>query len=352
MAILYRYLQKLIGYRILITWFGLTGIITVIEWMLQLPSTTAHYTIDKTLLYCLHLLPRNAYDMFLPSSILGVFLAFNHMQRSRELLIASICGINQKILLRKILAIIIAWVAIAVFVGEVLAPSMTQKAKVLKRIKHQDATSFIHTMWWKEGNAIYKGFYRNDPYHISPLYRFTLKHDAISDIDISRYVSFSDGKWYLHHTQTTNISHNKINHHTDNQPHIWHTRLKPSMLKLNEKHFDKLNLIDLLKGYLLRKRGLTLIDKSIEQAYLQRLIFPLNCIMILAALSFLCIQPSVPIAYVSKPMGQWALSSMILFLPNMIQGLLDWSYLSIQLICLTLSVSTFIGFHHERITHV
>lgn len=194
----------------------------------------ADYTIWEAIKYSLFLVPQHIYELFPLSMLLGTMLGLGWLANHNELVVIRTAGVS---LIRIIVAIMktaVVLMALAMIIGEIIAPPLLQYAKE-ERIKALHGNISLNTdygLWARDGETyIHVKRIENDGRLTGiTLYQFS-KNNYIERQINARQATYTGEHWILYSVRETLHKNNtfKVNHIEELQ---WKTLLDLDTVKI------------------------------------------------------------------------------------------------------------------------
>ena len=256
------------------------------------------YTMWHALGYSLLRLPERLYQLFPLATLLGTMIGLGALSRNSELVVIRSSGVTLSRLILAIMKTALILIAIAVFIGEVIAPPVQQYAN-LKRIKAINKELTLNTeygLWARDGETFVHVRRVTNEGELKgiTLYQFDNKQD-LKIIVRARSAIHVDSKWLLKEVNKTYIDENKVTNKSINEM-AWKSLLDPELVNVVSVTPEMLPIwkLDSYIAYL-EENGLD--AAQYELAYWSKLIMPVTILaMVLIAIPFVFVsQRQTPI---------------------------------------------------------
>ncbi|MBA2408527.1 MAG: LPS export ABC transporter permease LptG [Gammaproteobacteria bacterium] len=246
------------------------------------------YTIWLALFHTVLEMPQRAYEFFPTAVLLGGLLGLGNLAASNELVALRAAGISIARLIGSVLATGLLLMALAVFIGEVIAPASQERAQDLKKWAQGGSITLGDTneLWAKDGNRfinikqIFPGLRLNDV-------RVYLIDDAqrLVQATFATAAVYRDGQWRMSDVSRSTISDARIV--TERSPReSWRRLLSPELFSVIEQKPEHMPAWRLAR-YIDYLRDNHLAAESYELAFWTRFTTPLSSlVMLLLAIPF------------------------------------------------------------------
>lgn len=289
-----RRLENYIGREMLIHIFIVMAVLLSIYFfsffLSELDLLTERYTLFEAFYYSVLLLPRQAYEIFPLTALIGTMLGMGVLASSSELTVMRAAGVSLKQLVMAVMKTGLILVVLVVIIGELVAPPLEkyarmERAELLARnilvntdsegLWARDETTYIHIeRLLSEGQAS----------HIS-LYRFDEQQHLVETVRADR-AEFVDGNWILEQPSSSLISEQGVEV-VQEELRRWPSSLTPDVVNVVALAPENLSVRELYDfiGYL-KDNGLE--STRYEVAMWVRIAAPFaTACMILMALPFI-----------------------------------------------------------------
>jgi len=192
------------------------------------------YDVMDAVSYVLLTTPRLAYELFPIAAVIGSMAALGSMAQNSELAVIRTAGVSKFHLSLLLIKSGLVLVAIAVIVGELLAPVCEEKAQYMRSmaLTEQIALKTRYGFWARDGNSyinirkVLPGKKVEQIY----IYEFDDNDELRSSIHAQRG-EYTDGKWLLENIKQSVISDDKVSRQQLNLAK-WKSLLDPEMVNL------------------------------------------------------------------------------------------------------------------------
>lgn len=299
MNILEKYVGRSVAGAVLSVVTVLMVLYTLMGFVNEFDQIGKHqYTMWHALGYSLLRLPERLYQLFPLATLLGTMIGLGALSRNSELVVIRSSGVTLSRLIIAIMKTAFILTALAVFIGEVIAPPIQQYAN-LKRIKAINKEISLNTeygLWARDGKTFIhvRRVTNEGQLQGITLYQFDDKQNLNSVIR-ARTANHENNQWILKQVVKTQIARNKISkQHLKEMP--WKSLLDPELVNVVSVTPEMLPIWK-LRSYIsyLQENGLD--ASQYELAYWGKLIMPLTILaMVLIAIPFIFVsQRQTPI---------------------------------------------------------
>lgn len=198
-------LDRYIGQAVITGVFSVLTIFIVLYELFSFAGETdqigrADYTVWSAIIYSLFLLPQHIYELFPLSMLLGTMLGLGWLANHNELVIIRMAGVSLLRIVVSIMKTAIILMALAMVIGEGIAPPLQQYAsdKRVKLLHRQISLNTDYGLWARDGETyIHVQRVENDGRLIGiTLYQFADKHSLQREITANQAV-YNGKNWLL-----------------------------------------------------------------------------------------------------------------------------------------------------------
>lgn len=249
---------------------------------------TGGYDMRAAAFYILLGIPRQVYQLFPVSALLGAMIGLGALAGQSELTVMRAVGVSLRRIMYSVMKIGLVFVAATILVGEVVAPQADRYAQTMRSVALSDKLTLRgkDSLWARDGGSfinvreILPGDRLGAIYIYERDENFRLKR--LLQAQSARYV---DGQWVLQDVTRSDIGVDRVVMRRDAEL-AWDTRLSPDLLNVVTVRPASLSIWGLYQyvGYL-RDNGL---DASLYlQALWGKLVTPVvTAVMVYLALPF------------------------------------------------------------------
>ncbi len=254
------------------------GLLTQIKYL-----GVANYNFSDSILYVLYLMPRNLYRIA-PFIILltAVFLIQRFIQTNE--LLASLCqGVSKSKLLVYLVLFSLIMIAMSMFLGEWVAPSLERSAKEL-RARAVTGGNLIpgeNSFWVKDGRQFIHATWSHKSKKLNDIEVYIFDNEKISKIIHAGSAFYQQGDWVLNRVDNWTLGKGVIRKQVKAEQY-WHFTMTPSTLSLARVKPSFLSMKLLYKMY---HESNGLVTPVYQHALFKRCFYPLN-LMLLSLIIF------------------------------------------------------------------
>ncbi len=248
-----------------------------------------NYDFTDGLVYSLMLAPQYIYDFFPMAVLIGSIAGLGLLASKSELTVMRAVGKTTGQIVGAALSYGLILIAVAIFIGEYVAPKSSQAAESLRnRAIHGD--SFIKSgkgIWLKDANQMIHLEEIIGEQQLKGINIYTLNDEqAISQITEAKSANLVEGAWELFDGKESFVSNEQITSQVFDKK-VWNTEISLehiSVLKLKPENFNAYSLYE-YSNYL-ESNGQD--STSYDLAFWRKIFQPLStAVMILLAASFI-----------------------------------------------------------------
>ncbi|MFA5983092.1 MAG: LPS export ABC transporter permease LptG [Methylococcaceae bacterium] len=207
-----------------------------------------HYGLRQIFYYLALTTPRLCYEVMPASALLGSLFVLGGMANQRELIAMQAAGFSVFRIIKSVLLAGLLLVAIAVGVGEFIAPSAESAAQVMKITaqNEQVVMDFRYGLWLREGLQFINVRQIQDDGTLADISFYELdgqnRLQALMHADKASFVK--DKQWRLEHVNRSLVSSQQMQA-TAQDDSLWQSSLAPDLLKIVVVKPNSLSLYDL-----------------------------------------------------------------------------------------------------------
>lgn len=235
------------------------------------------YGLKQILLFLALTSPRVFYELVPSAALLGSLFVIGAMANNREIVAMRAAGLSTGWVIRSIMLAGLVLVAIAVGVGEFVAPGAERTAQLIKTTALHDGVVMRsrYGMWLREGNRFINVRKILDDGSLEDIRYFELddnhKLQRITQADRGQFQG--DKQWLLSNVRQSIIEQNRIGAET--KPNMaWQSSIDSDLLKVAVVDSDNMSLADLY-NYIDFLKTNNQKSQRYELAFWSRLINPL-----------------------------------------------------------------------------
>lgn len=246
----------------------------------------ANYSYWQAFIYVALRTPQKIYEIFPMIAVLGTMLGLGTLASNHELTAIRAAGVSLLRLIGSVLKTAAIITAVAIFIGEVVAPPATQYAKLsrVRAIEHLISLNTDYGLWARDGDTyIHVRRVEHDGRLIGiNLYVFDEFH-SLQETYQARSAEYKEGDWLLQNVEYKKITADGISK-TSVDTMKWKTLLKPDIVSIVSVSPENLSLWR-LHGYIDYLKDNHLDAKHYELSFWIKVFSPLT----ITAMMFLAI---------------------------------------------------------------
>lgn len=291
LPIIDRYIGRSVLFSTLLVLVVLLTLFTFFAFMDELKGGKighGSYDLASAVQYVLLGIPRQAYQLFPVSALLGSMIGLGALASNSELVVMRAAGVSLLRIMWSVMKIGFLFVLATVVIGETVAPPAERYAQTLRSVAISDRLSLrgSNGLWARDGQSFIN-------------VREILPGDRLGNIHIyerdesyrlqhmlqAKSAVYRDGQWVLEKVTHSNIGVDSVII-TPQQELVWDTRLSPDLLNVVTVKPNTLSAWGLYQyTQYLRENGL---DAAIyEQAFWAKVVTPLvTAVMVFLAIPF------------------------------------------------------------------
>ena len=251
MRTLDRYIAITVGVNCLLTLIALLTVFSVMNLMQELKAIgTGQYGVPQALWFVVNMLPNEAYKLFPATALLGTVLALGAMVSRNEVIVISSAGVSPRRLTWSIMQAVLALVAIATALGELVAAPLAQQARTQRALKLSDGRMLTTTngLWTRVGSQ-----YINIR---APLPGGALRDVYVYDFDdqqrlrsfiYAQSASYQNDEWRLEGLVENRFTENGVTT-SRHSVRLWDTAISPQELHVLSMQPEELSVVDLYRS--------------------------------------------------------------------------------------------------------
>jgi len=247
------------------------------------------YSLTHIFEYLALLTPRNLYELIPSAALLGTMFTVGAMGNNRELIAMRAAGISLYRIIWAVLRAGLVLVAVAIFVGEIIAPKAEQIAIELKATaQYQQVASWSHYGFWvRDGNTFIniRQIVQKDELGDISIYEM----DENQRMHLARHAEkavYVDGEWRLKKIEESRFEPDRVTAHS--KPGMeWRSIIDPDLMNIALVNPNNLSIYELVT-YIQFLRENEQKSNRFELAFWSRIVNPLVTLaMLLIATPFI-----------------------------------------------------------------
>ncbi|HTF96594.1 MAG TPA: LPS export ABC transporter permease LptG [Cellvibrio sp.] len=283
-----RYVSRTVFTAIALTLLVFLALDFIFGLISQLDSVTENYTAFEAFKYMLFTMPRRLYDYIPYSCLIGCLAGLGLLASSSELVIIRSAGVSVKRIAWMALRPALAFIMVALLVGEFVAPYTEQMADNRRTfLRYNGLQKAPQNMWNREGNEFMyvNAVLPNGVIYGLTRYQFNDQHQ-LQSASFTRQATYQDGYWQEEDISITYLDSDEIRNELV-PGRKWETNLTPNLFNILVLAPEDISLRN-LHYYIdyLEKQNLTSSGYSL--AFWQKSLQPLaTAALVLIAISFI-----------------------------------------------------------------
>ncbi|WP_054773866.1 LPS export ABC transporter permease LptG [Methylogaea oryzae] len=241
------------------------------------------YHLRQVFQYLLLMSPRNFYELMPSAALIGSLFTLGGLANHQELVAMRAGGASIRAIIWAVLRAGLLLVAVAVLIGEFIAPKAEQEAQMFRSAAQQKrvVTRTEHGFWLRDQNT-----YINigqlgtlDELSNINLYEVDDKHHLKRSMHADKAYYDDEGKWHLQHISRSEFEAERVNVSTTDEV-AWSSVLDPALLSVVVINPENLSMYDLAR-YIAHMRNNSQNSQPYELAFWGRLVTPLSTLVML-----------------------------------------------------------------------
>lgn len=283
-----RYVSRTVFTAIALTLVVFLALDFIFSLINELEKVNGNYTAFEAFKYMLFTMPRRLYDYIPYSCLIGCLAGLGLLASSSELVIIRAAGVSVKRIAWMALRPALAFIFVAMVVGEFVAPYTEQMADNRRSfLRYNNTQKAPQNMWNREGNEFMyvNAVLPNGVIYGLTRYQFDDKHQLVS-ASFTRQATYRDNYWQEEDVSVTYIEADVIRNQVI-PSRRWDTNLTPNLFNILVLAPEDISLRN-LRYYIdyLDKQNLTSSGYSL--AFWQKSLQPLaTAALVLVAISFI-----------------------------------------------------------------
>lgn len=283
-----RYVSRTVFTAIALTLVVFLALDFIFSLINELEKVNGNYTAFEAFKYMLFTMPRRLYDYIPYSCLIGCLAGLGLLASSSELVIIRAAGVSVKRIAWMALRPALAFIFVAMVVGEFVAPYTEQMADNRRSfLRYNNTQKAPQNMWNREGNEFMyvNAVLPNGVIYGLTRYQFDDKHQLVS-ASFTRQATYQDNYWQEEDVSVTYIEADVIRNQVI-PSRRWDTNLTPNLFNILVLAPEDISLRN-LRYYIdyLDKQNLTSSGYSL--AFWQKSLQPLaTAALVLVAISFI-----------------------------------------------------------------
>lgn len=289
MQILDRYIGQTILISIISVMVVLMALFALISFVNEFGQIgRADYTIWQAVMYVLLRIPKNIYEIFPMTALLGTMLGLGALSKKSELVIFRAAGVSRMRISIAVMKSAAMLILLVVIIGEVIAPPALEFANQnrLKALASKLSLNTDYGLWARDGNTFIHVRYVEHDGRLVNINLYTLDADGKLAKQLHANTAYyKKDSWVLQNVTESEIAHTGIKQ-TYTPQLDWQTLLDPELVgivSLEPTNLAVWKLLDYINY--LRSNGLE--SEQYELAMWNKLIAPFTILaMVLLAVPF------------------------------------------------------------------
>lgn len=228
-----RYVSRTVFTAIALTLLVFLALDFIFGLISQLDSVTENYTAFEAFKYMLFTMPRRLYDYIPYSCLIGCLAGLGLLASSSELVIIRSAGVSVKRIAWMALRPALAFIMVALLVGEFVAPYTEQMADNRRTfLRYNGVQKAPQNMWNREGNEFMyvNAVLPNGVIYGLTRYQFNDQHQ-LQSASFTRQATYQDGFWQEEDISITRLGSDAITNELI-PSRKWETNLTPNLFNI------------------------------------------------------------------------------------------------------------------------
>ncbi|MCK5120902.1 MAG: LPS export ABC transporter permease LptG [Methylococcales bacterium] len=250
---------------------------------------TGRYGLKEILMYLALTSPRVFYELIPSSALLGSLFVVGAMGNNREIVAMRAAGLSVFWVIKAVMSAGVILVAVAILVGEFVAPEAERAAQLIKTTAQNDKVVMRsrYGLWLREDNKFINVRQIKNKSELSDIYIYELNKqgglELVSQVNKATYLG--DELWRMEGIKQTEVSANQMFANNMDQME-WKTSIDPDLLKVVVVKSENMALYDLFMYVNFLKEN-NQKSQSFELAFWSRLINPfVTFVMLMVSIPF------------------------------------------------------------------
>ena len=260
---------------------SLTAVVTFVE---ELDSVgRGRYGVAEALEFVLLTVPRHAFVLLPLAAVIGALIGLGTLAVSSELAVVRAAGVSVERIVGSVLGGALVLVAVAVLLGEVVAPYCERLAQVRRTAALDEAKGGEDGYWIRDGRRFVNVIRLRPDDRFEDMYIYEIDPGgAVRTVTHAGHGRYRDGAWELRSVRRSEISAEGVA--TRSTPvEVWETRFGPDLVKLASVRLESLSGRALVR-YIDYLRDNRLDTAAYELALWTKVVYPLaTAVMIVLA---------------------------------------------------------------------
>lgn len=290
MAILERYLGRIILNQTMLVLLVLLGLFLFVNFLDQLSSIgRGRYGLGDAILYVVMTAPKTIYELFPMAALLGTILGLSILANDSELIVMRSSGISIMQITRAVLKIGGIFVVIAMLIGEVVSPwtearASRDRAEALQE-NIQQQTNF--GLWMRDATTYVNVGEVLPDFSLLRVKVFEFdENKKLRSLMSAKQGRFDAGDWVIKEVAQTVIGVDGRAKPQFLHNAFWHTEVTPQILNAFLIQPDQLSIWQ-LRDYIQHLKENSQRTDSYELAFWNKLVLPLStAVMVILAIPF------------------------------------------------------------------
>ncbi|TAN49331.1 MAG: LPS export ABC transporter permease LptG [Methylococcaceae bacterium] len=241
------------------------------------------YHLKQIFLYLLLMSPRNFYELMPPAALIGSLFTLGAMANHQELVAMRAGGVSIRAIIWAVMRAGLCLVAVALLVGEFIAPKAEQEAQMFRATAQQKRVAMRteHGLWLRDQNTYIniRQIGSMDALADINLYEMDDKQHLVRAVHADKAVYDNAGRWHLRGISRSELLKDRVNVTTTDEAE-WGSLLDPALLSVVVINPENLSISDLLR-YIVHMRNNSQNTQPYELALWGRLVTPVSTLVML-----------------------------------------------------------------------
>jgi len=250
---------------------SLTAVITFVEELDDVGR--GRYGVGGAIEFVLLTLPRNAFVLFPIAAVIGALVGLGTLAVSSELTVVRAAGMSTGRIVGSVLGGALLLVAVAVVIGEVVAPWCERLAQSRRAAALEESPGGRDGFWIRDGRRFVNVIRIRPDDRIEDVFLYDLDGQGVlRTVTQATNARYDDGAWVLESVRSSDISTDGVvTRFTPSA--VWETRLGPELIRLSSARLESLSGLALVR-YIDYLRDNRLESARYELAFWRKVVYP------------------------------------------------------------------------------
>ena len=224
---------------VLVVLLALTAVVSFID-ELEVVGRGS-YGIGGATEFVLLTLPRHAFVLFPLAAVIGALVGLGGLAASSELAVVRTSGVSVVRIVGSVLKGGVALVAVALLLGEVVAPYCERLAEARRAAALEESHGQGHGYWIRQGHRFVNSVRVLPDGNVEDMYIYEMDADgALRRVTHAKYARYRNAAWVLESVRQSDVSTDAVV--TNFTPRVvWETRFGPDLVRLASARLESLS---------------------------------------------------------------------------------------------------------------